>query len=257
MVVAWAPLTSRQPAEPWADSRDVARTPRHPSLWRHRKYPSPRAVVADHIIGGISVLDEASRQVVGEVGPVVFLPDDKTTPYLGLLADALTEQGVPVTLWRGPTRSETLNIVFGPFWLAVLAWRGARVVHIHWTYDFSHSSGPVAGRLARVWFEVFLRAAHRLRLKIVWTAHNILPHEPVFDDDVEARNLLVKHCDAVIALSRHGADEVSTRFGASNVSVVPHGPLVLEPSKIGREDARKLLDVGTRTGFSSLEYSAL
>lgn len=219
-------------------------------LWRHRKYPSPRAVVGDHIIGGLSVLDEASRQLVGETSPVVFLPDDKTTPYLGLLADALTEQGVPVTLWRGPTRSETLNIVFGPLWLAVLAWRGARVVHIHWTYDFSHSSGPVGGKLARLWFNVFLGVARKLGLKIVWTAHNILPHEPVFDDDVEARKTLVKHCDAVIALSAHGADEVSTRFGATNVTVIPHGPLVLAPSKMGRSDARKILDVGDRICFS-------
>jgi glycosyltransferase involved in cell wall biosynthesis len=218
-------------------------------LWRHRKYSSPPAIVADHIIGGLSVLDEASRQLLGEVGPVVFLPDDGT-PYLRLLADSLTDQGVPVTLWQGPTKSETLNILLGPFWLVILAWRGARIVHIHWTYDFSQSSGPVWGRLARLWFNVFLSVAHTLGLKIVWTAHNILPHEPVFDNDVEARKLLVKHCDAVIALSRHGADEVSTRFGASNVTVVAHGPLGLAPSTKGREDARKILDIGERPLFS-------
>jgi glycosyltransferase involved in cell wall biosynthesis len=217
--------------------------------WRHRKYPSPRAVVADHIIGGVSVLDEASRQLVGEVAPIVFLPHDET-PYLRLLADALKEQGVPVSYWRGPTKSETLNILLGPLWMAILAWRGARVIHIHWTYGFSRSSGPVGGRLARMWFDVFLRVAHRLGVKIVWTAHNILPHEPVFDDDIAARRVLVERCDAVIALSVHGAEEVSARFGASNVTIVPHGPLGLPASKVGREVGREILGIGERPCFS-------
>lgn len=217
--------------------------------WRHRKYPSPRAVVADHIIAGVSVLDEASRQLVGEVGPIIFLPDDQS-PYIRLLANALTNHGVPVSYWRGPTKSQTLNILLGPFWMAVLAWRGARVIHIHWTYDFSRSSGPVEGRLARWWFDVFLGVAHRLGVKIVWTAHNILPHEQVFDNDIAARRVLVEHCDAVIALSLHGAEEVSARFGASNVAIVPHGTLRLPASKVDRESTRKTLGIGERPCFS-------
>ena len=155
-----------------------------------------------------------------------------------------------MSYWRGPTKSATLNVVLGPLWLVILAWRGVRIVHIHWTYEFSRSSGPMEGLAARWWFGVFLWTARNLRLKIVWTAHNILPHEPVFDNDVEARRMLVKHCDAVISLSVHGAEEVAERFGASKVTVIPHGPLQLPASQAGRENARKSLQIGDRPCFS-------
>ena len=48
-------------------------------IWRHRNYPSPRAVVADHIIAGVSVLDEAARQVAGELAPDNVLTERRDT----------------------------------------------------------------------------------------------------------------------------------------------------------------------------------
>jgi glycosyltransferase involved in cell wall biosynthesis len=218
-------------------------------LARNRKTPKPHAVLADHIIAGASVLDETARRIVGEMAPVVFLPDDPS-PYVRALADALTQQGTPVAFWRGPTKSATLNIVLGPLWVVLLAWRGVRIIHIHWTFGFARSSGPVSGRIARWWFAIFLWTAHTVGLKIIWTAHNLLPHEAVFDNDIVARSVLVTRADAIIALSSHSSREVSNLFGVSKVTVIPHGPLEISPSSSGREDARADLNVGSRPCFS-------
>jgi glycosyltransferase involved in cell wall biosynthesis len=135
-------------------------------------------------------------------------------------------------------------------WVVLLAWRGVRIVHIHWTYEFSRSSGALGGRLARWWFEVFLNFAHSSGLKVVWTAHNVLPHEPVFDDDISARRALATRADAIIALSPHSAQEVSELFGATKVTVISHGPLEIPTSSAGRDSARSALDVGPRPCFS-------
>jgi len=221
-------------------------------LWaRNRKAPRPSAVIADHIVGGASVLNETIRRLSGETAPVIFLPDDES-PYLRSLSESLTDQGTPVEYWRGPTVSATLNIVLGPIWALLLAWRGAQIIHIHWTYSFSRSSGALRGHLARWWFGIFLKVARAAGLKIVWTAHNVLPHEAVFDDDHAARASLISSCDAIIALSPHGADELARLFGVKDVAIIPHGPMEIATSAVGRESSRKTLDVMQRPCFSFL-----
>ncbi len=223
-------------------------------LARNRKSPSVHRIVADHIVSGVSELNETARLVAGEMSPVLFFPEDETT-YLTRLSGALASQGTPVSLWSAPTPSATINLVLGPLWILLLAWRGVKILHIHWTYKFSPSSGPFLGRLARWWFGVFLASAHAAGVKIVWTAHNVLPHEAVFDDDVAARKVLASRADAVIALSRHSAKEISELFGATNVTVIPLGPLELPPSLVGRDRARLSLGIDDqRTCFTFFGY---
>ncbi len=220
---------------------------------RNRKAPSPHRIVADHIVGGVSTLNEAARKIFGEMSPVIFLPDDRT-PYPRRLSEALEFEGTPVSSWGGPTRSATINIILGPLWVALLAWRGVKIVHIHWTYNFSKSPGVLFGRLARWWFGVFLTSAHAVGLKIVWTAHNLLPHEAVFDNDFAARKVLATRADAIIALSPHSAQEVIERFGNTKVTVIPLCPLYLPSSSTGRDITRQWLGVGQRTCFTFFGY---
>ncbi len=63
-------------------------------------------------------------------------------------------------------------------------------------------------------FELFLALADVLGYRIVWTAHNLLPHVPVFRDDVAARRVLV-------ATKRRGDRALAhTRLASSS----PGGP---------------------------------
>ena len=106
---------------------------------------------------------------------------------------------------------------------------GARVVHLHWV---SRSRCPVRGgsrcsaRLGQAWFLIWLRTCRALGMRLVWTAHNVLPHEPVFADDVAARRALVRASDLVLAHSAATLAELAALGAVPRRSaVIPHGPL--------------------------------
>lgn len=146
-------------------------------------------------------------------------------PYQELLYSEVTTAGVRVHYTDGPTRSQTLNVFLGP---AVLAWcriRGSQVLHIHWLFQFSL---PWARRklwamkLMQWWYGMYLRTASILGYAIVWTAHDLVPHERIFEDDERATNLLISKASAVIALSETTAGELRS-LGARDVRVIPMG----------------------------------
>jgi O-antigen/teichoic acid export membrane protein/glycosyltransferase involved in cell wall biosynthesis len=164
---------------------------------------------------------------------VLALPRDPN-PYQGLLYGEMRRLGVSVRYIGEPTRSRTLNLLLLP--LEVLAGRiaGARVVHLHWVFAFTlpgESRFPVLRRLAYAWFRVWLRTCRMLRMRLVWTAHNVLPHQPVFADDVSARRALVDASDLVLAHSQTALAELAVLGAVPRRSaVIEHGPLAPAPS---------------------------
>jgi glycosyltransferase involved in cell wall biosynthesis len=72
------------------------------------------------------------------------------------------------------------------------------------------------------WFGLYLRTAQLLGYGIVWTAHDLLPHEQVFEDDGRARDVLLSRAKVVIALSGATATELHA-LGARDVRVIPMG----------------------------------
>jgi glycosyltransferase involved in cell wall biosynthesis len=89
---------------------------------------------------------------------------------------------------------------------------------------------PAIGRLARAWFGSMLGLARILGMSVVWTAHNTVPHERVFDDDVVARRALVRASELVIAHSAAAlvdVERVVTR--PRRATVIPPGPFNLNP----------------------------
>lgn len=62
-------------------------------------------------------------------------------------------------------------------------------------------------------------------LRVVWTAHNVLPHEQVFADDVVARKTLARSASVVLVHSDATAQAVRD-FGAVRVAVAPQGSYV-------------------------------
>jgi len=68
-------------------------------------------------------------------------------------------------------------------------------------------------------FSLYLRTAQSVGYAIVWTAHDLLPHEQVFADDSRARDLLLSKAKVVIALSEATATELRA-LGARLVRVI-------------------------------------
>ena len=177
---------------------------------------------------------------------VLVTPHDGP-PYQELLYREVTAAGVQVRYTDGPTPSQTLNIFLGP---AVLAWcriRGSRILHIHWVFQFSlpwARQKTWARKLMEFWFGLYLRTASILGYVIVWTAHDILPHEQIFDDDLRATKLLISRAKAIVALSEATAVELR-QLGARNIRVIPMGSYAIPyPVTLTTEKARSSFGFG-------------
>ena len=160
---------------------------------------------------------------------VLVLPREESTPYQRLLYTQMRRQGAQVSYLGELTPSRTLNLLLLPLELTARRITGARVVHLHWIYAFSLPGSrrlPALRQAAYLWFAVCLLAIRAAGLRVVWTAHNALPHEPVFSDDVRGRQRLARACDLVIAHSPSALAELAA-LGVQpcRAVVVPHGPL--------------------------------
>ncbi|GAA3211433.1 glycosyltransferase [Nonomuraea helvata] len=160
---------------------------------------------------------------------VLVFPRD-SNPYQDLLYGELRGIGVRVHYLGELTSSHTLNLLLLPAELAVRRLAGARIVHLHWVWKFALPGGARMRRPAQLWFAAVLGIVRLLGLRLVWTAHNVLPHRPVFADDAAARRTLVRHCDLVIAHHSAALDRLAA-LGAvpSRAAVIPHGPFPAPP----------------------------
>jgi glycosyltransferase involved in cell wall biosynthesis len=213
-------------------------------LLRHRAHPAPLDVLGDHLVQGAGVLTELASAVVPPAPTVLHFPFDPG-PYQGPLNRALAEVGVRGGILRGPTPFQSLNVALLPLSLLSARLRGARVWHLHWTWGFLPGARVprIVRRVCRAWFGTQLSLARRLGLRLVWTAHNLLPHQPVFDDDVTARRTLLAAADAVVVHHAQTAVDLATRFGAlPPVTVAVQGCAELPPLP-PREAARTALDL--------------
>jgi glycosyltransferase involved in cell wall biosynthesis len=159
---------------------------------------------------------------------VLVFPRDDVNPYQRLLYGEMGRLGARVTYLGRLTPSYTLNLLLLPAELAARRAAGARLVHLHWVFDFSlpgSSRWAPLRRLAQLWFVLWLRTVRLLGMRLVWTAHNVLPHGRVFADDVSARRSLVRASDLVFAHSPAVlADLAALGATARRSVVIPHGP---------------------------------
>lgn len=149
-------------------------------------------------------------------------------PYQELLYGELRQLGVRVRYLGRLTPSHTSNVLLLPLELAACRAAGARLVHVHWVYGFWLPGADrfrLVRRAAQAWFSGWLRMARLLGVRVIWTAHNVLPHAPVFADDAAARRTLVAASDLVVAHSPQTLDALAG-LGAlpRRSAIIPHGP---------------------------------
>jgi glycosyltransferase involved in cell wall biosynthesis len=159
---------------------------------------------------------------------IFVLPEEINNPYQSLLYKEMERLGVQVEYGCALTRSHTINQLLLPAETLARRITGTRVAHIHWTYGFEiygQSRYPVLRRVAQAWFYLWLWVVRVSGMRLVWTAHNILPHEQRFTDDIEARRRLVDSTSLVIAHSKATLTELAGLGMVPRRSVViPHGP---------------------------------
>lgn len=193
---------------------------------------------------------------------ILVVPREDSNPYQRLLYDELARLGVRARYLGCLTPSHTLNLLLLPAELGYRRLTGWRVVHLHWVFSFALTGSGRFGVLrwlSQAWFAVILRCIGLLRMPLVWTVHNVLPHAPVFADDVAARRRLVAACALVIAHSDAALAELAA-IGPSprRTAVIPHGPfLPSRPATLlrspGRDGVRQILFFGKVQAYKGAE----
>lgn len=219
---------------------------------KNRSEADLSGVLVDHLVGATAVLAEAAITRLKLAGPVVFVPNDPS-PYIAALRAGLEATGTRVDAPPRPTRSQSLNVLLAPFGLIRQRLAGTRIIHIHWTFGFTSplfQALPGGPRLARLWLALYLAVADRLGLKVVYTAHNIEPHHPVFDDDRAARQTLLDHSSALIALSAASAEVLVRACPTADPKVIPQGPYALPVPTRARAAIRDGLGLSDQPCFT-------
>lgn len=172
---------------------------------------------------------------------VALLPAASTDhPYLTALGTALEEAGV------GVVRDL-------PFRLSALLAARTRVdvLHLHWpAYYYLSARGPAARAAALCWYAAKLLVARAVGYRVVWTAHNLLPHDLTRGGSTWAARMdrwcLVRAAHAVICHCRAARTDLALALGRRRgVWVIPHGPLwgAPEGGAVTRKAARAFLRV--------------
>jgi beta-1,4-mannosyltransferase len=181
-----------------------------------------------------------------------FPPPIRQNPYQRLLYEHLSAHGVKLV---GNAR-----LSLG--WL-VRARSTVDVLHFHWPQGYyRHDAGPRRLRPYLSWlrlglFRARLAAARRLGYRVVWTVHQIVPHESSSArlDRAGAKALaaasdvLLVHDEATAARARRELDPSGSR-----IDVVPHGSyLGVYPKGRPRDVVRAELVI-PRDGFVFLSF---
>ncbi|MBN1815501.1 MAG: glycosyltransferase family 4 protein [Anaerolineae bacterium] len=162
---------------------------------------------------------------------VAFLPVYQN-PYQHLLTAELEKLGVHV---------EHLSGMPSARWLVHNRDR-VQILHLHWLDGLYMHRLLTPLRLPT--FLARLALSRRLGYRLVWTAHNILPHRaslaPVHR---MVRQLVMARADAVIAHCEYGRDELLRRFARQGpIYVVPIGSYEgVYPAAVSRGEARATL----------------
>jgi glycosyltransferase involved in cell wall biosynthesis len=162
-------------------------------------------------------------------------PNDETNPYGNLLADALARLGVEVTYAHRHDAD----------WIQEHA-SDFDLMHWHWPAHEYQRSTAAATQAAMETMVGELRLARRLGWRLVWTAHNLYPHDRRYHAiDREFRSRLVELSSALIAHCDVAAAAVRAAFAPqAPIFVIPHGHFIdVLPASVSRAAERAALGI--------------
>jgi beta-1,4-mannosyltransferase len=166
----------------------------------------------------------------------------KTNPYQRLLYEHLAAHGFHVVSGS--------RLKFRWLWRAR---RDVAVLHFHWPQSYWHHEGALGRPLSYVKAGLVaarLAFARALRYRIVWTVHQVYPHE-VGDRRLErlGARVLSAMSHVLIAHDRSTASMVERELGR-RPAIVPHGSYVgVYPPGRPREEVRAALGLGEGPAF--------
>ncbi|PJX20549.1 hypothetical protein CAP48_19330 [Advenella sp. S44] len=133
--------------------------------------------------------------------------------------------------------------------LSTVNWRNRSVIHLHWVASVLKactSKGHADFCVQQ--FEKKLENWRALGHKLLWTMHNVLPHESVFfEAEIALRKKIINYCDAIHILSEDSIEIASEFYPIENKKIfhIPHPSYEgWYPNIIDRTSARQYLGLG-------------
>lgn len=174
-------------------------------------------------------------------GVVAYLPCYFGNPYQSLLYSDLPSHGFHAApLYTAEQSAEFVDQVSGA---------GLEViVHTHWLNSVTNRAKDEAEaqQAAKNHLE-HLRRAQDMGAKLLWTVHNVLPHDTRFEDvDTELRGSMAELVDRIHVMSPRTRELVAPWFEVpeEKTFIVPHpGYQGVYPSWMPREQARMRLGI--------------
>lgn len=172
---------------------------------------------------------------------VLFAPDwRRGVSYQQLLADALKAHEVDVAFLAGYRRVLPLCRGVRPF--------KSDLVHLHWPEPYWLPRGGWTDSF-RAWRYLPDIALTRIQQPLVYTAHNLWPHNLPHSFRVRCIcSATLRASSAVIAHSRGALDELLREFpiDEKKCAVIPHGDLSVDfPLPLPQAEARARLQLGS------------
>jgi glycosyltransferase involved in cell wall biosynthesis len=140
------------------------------------------------------------------------------------------------------TGSETVNTFLLPLTPLIMRVQGYRILHINWLFQFK-LHWQVSRRwkyIMRGWFMLWISITKIFGIRIIWTVHDPLPHEQIFDNDFAASVMLMNNCTALIALNEHSLQQLRIKHNSTKSILIPEGPLFMPTTTIQMENKNLL-----------------
>ena len=206
--------------------------------------PRPKRRYLADAVEGIARVREAGhdRPMV-----VAIWPLDAQNPFQGLLASRFEESGIVAV---GMDRLADLDDPVALPSLVALRSDGVDVVlHLHWLARVLRDvTSPSEGGERIASFVAALDAFRTAGGRIVWTVHNVLPHDTALPElDLELRRAVVARADIVHVLSAGTVAAAAPRYviPSDKVLHVPHPSyLGAYPDDVSDADARRHYGLG-------------
>jgi beta-1,4-mannosyltransferase len=182
-------------------------------------------------------------------------PQLPTSPYLDQLYAPMRALGVDVR--RSRPRYAVPALLLG---------RGPRILHVHFFDELTQRRGRVATAVRSLLFLALLALLRLRGVHLVWTAHNLQPHElhhPRWGFLVY--RTVARWADAIIAHSQAARAQLEQHYGALPQSIViPHGSYIglygpprdraTSRAALGLPpDGPVLLNIGTLRPYKNIE----
>lgn len=145
--------------------------------------------------------------------------------------------------------------------LGAIPWPGRVICHFHWIHEQTRlaKTESEANKVVVYW-ENIIKRIKKNGHKIVWTVHNVMPHETVWiEQDRKIHQMMADAADALHVMANDSAKltEPYYHLDQKKVFCVPHPTYEgAQPDTITRPDARRQLQIGD-SEFVFLSFGAI